>query len=382
MIDDKFIETFIEIAEKVSPQKNVYVYTFKFPGKYVKHHKGLVAPYGSEALDDVFKNLQSGDKVFIHWFDDRFVPYLEKIDYTIPIGLFLWGGDFLEQTPELIKYNFGSSTYKLVERRLRNSMFQKSMQPMKWLGMLKEYCTYHSRMKARYKWLFNNRKTFLSRLDCMYHWNVDDIRIIESAYGVSVKFQEFFYDLGLQKISPNLNHQPSGKNIIWLGNSATPTNNHLEALNLLSGFKRNAYQIIAPLSYGLKWYAKVISKKAIMLHGASFTGLMEFIPLVEYLKLIQQADVVIMNHHRSQAGANIFAFIYMGKKVYLNKKSSVYNLLTRNSIKVFDSESISHISFDTFIQPLEIDDRIQNSQKLYSLFSEEKRAFLLNTILN
>lgn len=382
MIDDKFIESFIDIAEKVSPQKNVYVYTFSFPGKYVKNHEGVIAPYGSDALHKILSGLQANDKLFIHWFDDKLTPYLQIIDRSVFIGLFLWGGDFLEQTPELIKNNYGTETYRWVERKKRCSMFHKTINPVKWLRMLKDYSTFRSRMSAMYKLLYANRNQFLERLDCMYHWNEDDILIIESAYNVEIKFHEFFYDLGLQKIQPDFNALPSGKNIIWLGNSATPTNNHLEALISLKPYKGQPYQIVSPLSYGLNWYGKEIAQKGYMLHGNSFLGLMDFIPLDDYLKFIQQADVVIMNHHRSQAGANIFAFIYMGKKVFLNKRSTVYRLLKRNGIKVFDTDTIGQTDFETLMKPLDREDRIQNSQKLYDLFSENKRASLLSSILN
>ncbi|HRN91023.1 MAG TPA: TDP-N-acetylfucosamine:lipid II N-acetylfucosaminyltransferase [Ferruginibacter sp.] len=382
MIDDKFIESFIDTADNVASGKNVYVYTFLFPGKYVKRHQGISAPYGSEALQGVFNQLQKGDRLYVHWFDDRLLPYLNSVNLEIPVNLFLWGGDFLEQTPELVRNNYGTVTRKLVEHTSRNSMFRRTANPIQWMRMLKDYFSYHSRMKALYERLYNNRKTFLSRLQYMYHWNPDDIRIIENAYKVPVAFHDFFYDLGLQKISPDLNKPVSDVPLIWLGNSATPTNNHLEALQSLTTFIGEKYKIFAPLSYGLSWYAKEINRRAISLHGNSFNGLMEFMPLDEYLKLIEQADVVIMNHHRSQAGANIFAFIYMGKKVYLSKKSSVHDLMVRNDILVFDADTISHSRYEDFIKPLSYSERLNNSNKILQMFSEDKRLSLLSGILN
>jgi hypothetical protein len=230
--------------------------------------------------------------------------------------------------------------------------------------------------------MFQARKLFLNRLDYLCHWNIEDTKRISNAYGEEVQHVDFFYDLGLRQIVPAFSDQSSGENIIWLGNSATPTNNHLEALSGLRHFNQYDWKLYVPLSYGQSWYADQVVLKGKELIGDKFIPLLDFIPLNRYLELLANIDVVIMNHHRSQAGANIFCMIYMGKKVFLSKDSSIYNLLSAHGIKVFTSESIENIPFDEFIQKLNISEQQENSKRLYDLFSEEKRFSYLSKILN
>ena len=53
MIDDKFIDGFIDDAEAVAPDANRYVFTFDAPPKYVTSEKGIFAPYGSEPFQEL-----------------------------------------------------------------------------------------------------------------------------------------------------------------------------------------------------------------------------------------------------------------------------------------------------------------------------------------
>lgn len=111
---------------------------------------------------------------------------------------------------------------------------------------------------------------------------------------------------------------------ILLGNSASATNNHLEAIDILSRKNLKNKKVFAPLSYGKKKYAKAIASYGKKHLRDNFDPLFSFLPLEEYNKLISRCGVVIMNHYRPQAMGNIIASLYMGAKVFLNE-TEAYN---------------------------------------------------------
>lgn len=127
-----------------------------------------------------------------------------------------------------------------------------------------------------------------------------------------------------------------GKDIL-LGNSASATNNHLEALNMLKNHDLNGRQIYAPLSYGKKRYAREIEKYGNDLFPIKFNALTTFLPLEEYNKILSRCGVVIMNHYRPQAMGNIIASLYMGSKVFLNE-TDAYRYFKRMGCHVYSIE--------------------------------------------
>lgn len=135
-------------------------------------------------------------------------------------------------------------------------------------------------------------------------------------YNRSVKKVPFTY-YPIEFIIKNEDLMIRGKDIL-LGNSASATNNHLEALDLLKSHDLNGRQIYAPLSYGHERYAKEIKSYGNKLFPIKFNALTNFLPLEEYNKIISRCGVVIMNHYRPQAMGNIIASLYMGAKIFLN----------------------------------------------------------------
>jgi UDP-N-acetylglucosamine transferase subunit ALG13 len=132
------------------------------------------------------------------------------------------------------------------------------------------------------------------------------------------------------------------KNIL-LGNSSSYTNNHIEAIEILSKIVSSDYKIIIPLNYGDKYLSDFIikyAKKKLLKNNLMF--LTEFIEFDKYQEIISDCEIVIMNHLRQQALGNIIQAIYTGVHVYLNPSSPVYKYLLENDIFVsaFNLDSI------------------------------------------
>lgn len=121
--------------------------------------------------------------------------------------------------------------------------------------------------------------------------------------------------------------EPSGGSDILVGNSASFTNNHLEAFDLLATQDLRGRKVIVPLSYGDPDYRQVVVNRGTELFGAAFTPLIEFLALSEYVSLVSRCSVVIMNHKRQQGLGNIGAALYHGAHVFIHESSPTVDFL-------------------------------------------------------
>ena len=123
-----------------------------------------------------------------------------------------------------------------------------------------------------------------------------------------------------------------GENIL-LGNSATPSNNHLDALYFLKNyehyFSKNT-KIITPLSYGNSNYADLIIDKGKDLFGDRFVHLAKMYQPEDYSKILESCGYYFMNHIRQQAGNNIAQALSMGGRVILDKRNPFYSFYKNN----------------------------------------------------
>ncbi len=129
----------------------------------------------------------------------------------------------------------------------------------------------------------------------------------------------------------------NGNNIL-LGNSASFTNNHLEAFEILKGINTGNRKIIVPLSYGDSRYADYVQEKGTELFGDNFIALRRFMPLNEYTSIIQGCGICLMNHYRQQAEGNILTMLWLGSRVYLNESNTFYQYLKNVGIIIFSME--------------------------------------------
>lgn len=137
--------------------------------------------------------------------------------------------------------------------------------------------------------------------------------------------------------------------LILLGNSATEANQHIEALDLLNKFSNEDIEIICPLSYGDKEYAKRVSDYGKRLFGPKFISLNKFMAKDEYFKMLARVEVAIFNNNRQQAMGNINKLFSMGCKLYLRDDTSMWRAYSRRGYSVHNINSIYVEDFDTFV---------------------------------
>lgn len=137
---------------------------------------------------------------------------------------------------------------------------------------------------------------------------------------------------------------------IQIGNSATPSNNHFEIIDLLSKFKEEKIKIYAVLSYGDEIYAQKVNEYGKKIFGEKFIGIITFMEKNKYWEYLKDIDILVFNHQRQQGLGNITMLSYLEKKIYLRKDVSSWEYLTEDiGLKLNSFEEIKNQTFREFI---------------------------------
>ncbi|OFZ59893.1 MAG: hypothetical protein A3D92_08055 [Bacteroidetes bacterium RIFCSPHIGHO2_02_FULL_44_7] len=400
MIDEKFIDDFIQDACELG-ENNRFIFLFSAPTKFVKSTLGIHAPHGSTELENVLAEIGPEDKLFVHWYTSKINALLEKIPSKTRVFLCFWGGDFLECTAyarfnnPLNRFLYDPLTLQLVRnhvqtnnrghlrQRLQEARASKNFKNLIATQFSNLRLAAQIRANELYRKEMSERKVFLQRIEAICHWNPFDVDLLNKMYGVHLQQHYFIYGLGISEMEVSKPRIPSATTTIWLGNSDTPTNNHLDALIELKSFAKEPIKIICPLNYGNRKYAEHIAKFGSSLFGDKFVPLLDYIPRERYYQLMDEVDIAIMHHNRSQAGGNTIAFIMKGKKVYLKDQSSISQLFHSWGIRTLSGNALSTMSFDELKSSISDKDMASNIQILQdTLGNEEKRREAYKTLFS
>lgn len=120
---------------------------------------------------------------------------------------------------------------------------------------------------------------------------------------------------------------------ILVGNSAAPSNNHLEAFELI---RRSAdlsgRRLIVPLSYGDERYADAVVAAGTRLFGSAFVPLREYLPREDYIRILGSCGFAVMNHVRQQAIGNVLTSGLLGARLFLNPLNPVGRWIARRGV--------------------------------------------------
>lgn len=163
---------------------------------------------------------------------------------------------------------------------------------------------------------------------------------------------------------------------IQIGNSADPSNNHLEIFDKLKSYKDKNIKIFCILSYGNMEYAKDVILKGKKIFGNKFVPIVDFMKFDQYMEFLSKIDIAIFAHNRQQAVGNITSLLSMKKTVYLKEKVTTYDMLKDLGVKVK--------SFDKFEDLEKFNDEIleKNKEIIKERFSEKRLKEDLNIIFN
>ncbi len=160
----------------------------------------------------------------------------------------------------------------------------------------------------------------------------------------------------------------SGPDVL-LGNSATASNNHADALALLQG-RLGAGRLVVPLSYGDAAYAAKVAALGQAQFGDRFEPLREWMSLADYNERIRHCGFVVMNHRRQQGVGNIGAALYKGATVYLRRENPLFEFYTGLGITLRPVDDLAQ--HDGALQPLGAAERARNRAAIGAYYARER----------
>ena len=325
ILDEKFTTRIIEFMNQ-NYQNHVFILYYKKALKYCdKIQKENVHLLNLEDSNFTLymKLFEMADQIIIHsiFFPEisRFFHHKKKL---LKKAVFvIWGGDIYNDHIEKIKFK---NPFKLIRHKYR--------------------------LHLKYQ-LIHNIHTFMT-------FTYGDFDLVKKWYRTYGKGFDVLYPSTINKedLDKNATFKDSKITNIIIGNSATPTNNHLEAFLAIEHFKNQCINIYCPLSYGDLEYGKKIAKIGKEKFGDKFIPIFDYMSPNQYAQLLSKMHIAIFAHNRQQATGNIEILSYYGAKLYLKNDIATWShYVERDHRKFFNFYDISKMSFDDFIEINESD---------------------------
>lgn len=317
--DQKFVDITIKNFESVSRERNKYiVFSNNKNLKHISSKDVLVLPNSSYKID------------FNLIFDDC---QLVIIHFLTPLKLYL-----LKNKPPHIKVMWsvwGSDAYDHFKHQNIFESLSKNISQNTLLQFSKKFWVYTFYHFLRYRVCpISKELVHLKSINYISTVLPDEFQLIKKEFNLEGEYIDFNYGLD------NLNSFQDVKlgESVLVGNSATVSNNHLDIFEII---KYTNKHIVVPLNYGAFGYKKYrinIISEGRRIFKDSFFPIKEFIPLKEYNELIFSCNSMIMYHIRQQALGNIYMGLFVGMRIFLNRKSITFQYLNKIGMIVFDLE--------------------------------------------
>ena len=368
--DNKFLDVAFDTFDCISNVSNEYVFYFAakdYRFKYIKNTIRIKIETDIEEYKKLFYNPDI-DVIFFHTLDYSKYEYLSWIDSKKIVVWSAWGYDIYSPIGEIyiIKLDlFKPLTYKLLFDTQPSLFKQLKRLVKRFLHIQKEI----DKIKTR-RWFKKYIKQSIQRVDFC-------ATVLDSEYSLLKKTPYFKSRPFYFKYLINANTGYSIGNSILLGNSADPTNNHLDILDKLRQLNISNRNVIIPLNYGDEGYKKKLIEKLNL--EKNLYILDDFLPITEYEKKLLSSSVAIFGHIRQQALGNIMMCFERGIKVFLYKDSITYKQLKKDGYFVFEIENLTQKEIDT---PLTEQEKEHNHKLYLQEFSSDVFFDRFNSSIN
>ena len=148
---------------------------------------------------------------------------------------------------------------------------------------------------------------------------------------------------------------------------ATKIHGPITVLDKLSVFAEDNIKITIPVNYGfyyskstsaLQKYVDQIRVHARKTFGNKVKVLNAACPDESYQNYLRQIDVSVSLIGVPTRYANLIYLLYMGKKIFYPSDSTTYEYLEALGIDVYDTNEITGMSFEEFIEPAKIENGV------------------------
>ena len=208
-----------------------------------------------------------------------------------------------------------------------------------WGGDLYIYKSSAKNFQWRLKEFF--RRPVIKRVGYIISYIKGDFELAQKWYHSRAKYIEcILYPSNLAPHIPSKPRDHKGIKIL-VGNSGSPSNNHLEFFEGLQQFKDEDILIFVPLTYGEKSYIHQVINDGKEKFGDKFIPITEHVSNSEYCSFLSTIDIAAFNHNRQQAMGNIISLLGLGKKVFINPHITSWAFFLSKNISVFNIKNFN-----------------------------------------
>ena len=344
--DDKFFDDVFNLWEKDTRFENsavLFTRSKDYEFSYIKNTKKVQLLWNPEMIK-LCLNSRGYDILFFHSLPATYYNYFMNIPDDKIVIWWAWGYEL-----------YGSSKNSLIKINLYKPKTNK-------------FIICHNLIRIFKVWVYNFlfirkikllQERVLSRVD--YFQPVLEVEYELMRNNMYFKAKEFYFNNSYSFFNSTTPKLPDGD--ILLGNSATPTMNHLDCLKYIKKGLLGTQKIIVPLNYGNEQYKKWLIPKLINYNSKIISS---FIPKDEYFNIVDSCSYAVFGNIRKQGIGNIRYALGKGIKVFLFRDSIAYKYYKSQGFVVYAIEDINQLSFNKPLSKREIERNISASINEYN----------------
>lgn len=339
--DDKFFDDVFLQFEQIPNFENNALLLVKNTHRYQFTHIKLKDKVRLVESKDLIQILKEGryDFVFFYSLPVRFYKYVTRIPNNKKIIWWCWGYEIYSPIRGLDPL-VAVPLYKPLTQR-----FIVKNNPVKVFLMRVLLAPYYSRIQQK----------VICRIDYFQPVLPYEYRLMLGISGFRAK--EFYYPGHSLYTNVDIPYDKRVDGGILVGNSATPSNNHLDIWSCIERFIPSNRKVVVPVNYPKGKLADKIDKY-IRSDRHNLFFLRDFLPREKYFELIDSCSYAVFGVIRQQAMGNIYYCLLRGIKVFLYRESIVYKFMKEYGFVVYAIEDIDESSF---INPLSITETKKNT---------------------
>lgn len=356
LFDSQFSDYVIEQFASKEMQSDFVLVSPTSDMKYFKCIDAVrvVNPYVKNEMKQLLADISNYKSVIFHglfyswqeWLLNRWPAYVK-------VAWVCWGGELYGQ-PDI-----------------RTSFLKPLSKCADWLHQMR--FSYGSNEEIFSKELLKKSDFCLTNVEIEYEY-------AKQYLGTDIQYLPYIYYSIDETLGTLKEKQSIGTNI-FVGNSATIENNHIETFLKLKRVGIGNNKLIVPLSYGSPWVRNMCLRVGKVLFGERFTPLLDFIPREEYNATMLNCSVMIQPHLREQAHGNIVTGLWLGMRVYLSENGIDYQHFKSIGVHVFSVEKDLTHDNQNVLSPLTEEEIAHNRQVLLKAYGKEGIQFNLQKIV-
>lgn len=386
---DKFFNGYIEDIYELKLEHDNVFWVQGNPGDQSFLTTNRPIEYLGVDKDEIIRRLQElspNDRLYVSWYCGIIAQAIIESGIKNPLYVYVMGGEFYAD-PWSMHYNW------LYDKKTRRKLKQLGWiphikltrkNPLHWCRIIEDIKRLR-RWKDQSKIEYDKKLEEVARIDYLVLAKQahGEYNLIKSLYPTSKAIHVYgLFDQNFDLASKlPLKEYKSQSYKILLGNSAYPTNNHIDGFYFLKKKIKEHIDVYSVLSYGdpngKKWAVECGTK----LFKEHFHPILDYMDRQSYLDFVNSMDIVVMYHNRQQAVGNIMTALVLGKPVFMKSENVVYKMLKDLGVSsVYDIRMITARPLNEYIIEAK-EERKETIELIKNGFSMELRLKYLKELL-